>query len=212
VLPFAVLIILLGLGPYLGLGPQLAYPLRTVAVLAAVLAFSRGVIALRPARPVWSVLVGLAVFAIWIAPDLLWPGYRQFWLFHNPLTGAVPVPLPPAGRPGALYTAFRVVGSVIVVPVVEELFWRAWLMRWLISTEIEKVPLGAYAPGAFWITALLFASEHGVYWDVGLAAGIVYNWWMIRRRNLADCIVAHAATNGCLAGWVLLTGRWQYWL
>jgi len=60
-----------------------------------------------------------------------------------------------------------------------------WLMRWLISPQFEKVPLGAYQAGAFWITAVLFASEHGPYWDVGLVAGVAYNWWMVRTRSLA---------------------------
>ena len=67
--------------------------------------------------------------------------------------------------------ALRLFRAVVIVPVVEELFWRAWLMRWLIDADFEKVPLGAYAPRAFWIVALLFASEHGPYWDVGLACG-----------------------------------------
>ena len=66
------------------------------------------------------------------------------------------------------------------------------------------MPLGKYVPSAFWIVAVLFASEHGPYWEVGLAAGIIYNWWMVRTRNLADCILAHAVTNGLLAVYVLV--------
>jgi uncharacterized protein len=95
--------------------------------------------------------------------------------------------------------------------VLEELFWRAWLMRWLINTDFLRVPLGAYTPFAFWLTAILFASEHGPYWDVGLVAGVIYNWWMIRSKSVADCILAHATTNAALSGYVLTTGQWQYW-
>ena len=211
-LPFAVLIVLLALAPYSGLGPGLTYPLRTLAVAAVVVAFSRGVIDWRPKRAVWSVLVGLAVFGIWIAPDLLFPGYRQHWLFRNALTAAAPAGLPPAVRTSLWYVAFRVGGAVLLVPVVEELVWRAWLMRRLISADFGTVPLGAYGAQAFWITAALFASEHGAYWDVGLAAGIAYGWWMIRTHSLADCILAHAVTNACLAACVLVYGRWEYWL
>jgi CAAX prenyl protease-like protein len=86
------------------------------------------------------------------------------------------------------------------------------MMRWLINPEFLKVPLGKYAPAAFWLVAVLFASEHGAYWEVGLAAGIVYNWWIVRCRNLADCILAHAVTNALLAAYVLYAGQWQYWL
>jgi CAAX prenyl protease-like protein len=84
-------------------------------------------------------------------------------------------------------------------------------MRRLISPRFEKVLLGTYRGEAFWLTAVLFASEHGAYWDVGLAAGVIYNWWMIRTRSLADCILAHAATNAALAAYVLLAHQWQYW-
>jgi len=84
-------------------------------------------------------------------------------------------------------------------------------MRRVISYEFWNVPLGAYTRKAFWITALLFASEHGSYWDVGLVAGVIYNAWMVRTRSLADCILAHSVTNCALAAYVLATGQWAYW-
>lgn len=208
VLPFLTLVAVLGLGPYLPLRQEWLYPARTLTVLAVLVAASRDVIRLKPLRPTWSVLAGIGVFLVWIGPDLIFPGYRQHWMFHGAMPGAGPVP--PALR-NPFFLAFRVGGSALVVPVVEELFWRAWMMRRLISRKFERVPLGAYAAGSFWITAALFASEHGTYWDVGLAAGIVYNWWMVRTRSLADCILAHGVTNGCLAAYVLAAGQWQYW-
>jgi CAAX prenyl protease-like protein len=157
-----------------------------------------------------SIALGVAIFAVWIAPDLLWPAYRGHWLFHNVLTGSGGVP--PSARSSLLLVLFRAAGSALVVPVAEELFWRAWLMRRLIAPAFERVPLGAYSAEAFWVTAVLFASEHGPFWAVGLVAGIAYNWWMIRTRSLADCILAHTVTNACLAAYVLLAGRWEYWL
>jgi CAAX prenyl protease-like protein len=70
------------------------------------------------------------------------------------------------------------------VPIVEELFWRGWLPRWIDNAEdFRKVPLGSFSRLAFWLTAILFASEHGAMWDVGLAAGVVYNWWMQKTRS-----------------------------
>jgi CAAX prenyl protease-like protein len=210
VAPFATLMLLLAAGQLM---PHVwSYAIRTVVVLVVTLAFSRRLISLRPARWFSSVLIGLAVFAIWIAPELLLPGYRGHWLFHNALTDAASTGVAAADRANWLLVVFRVAGSALLVPVVEELFWRAWLMRWLVSARFESVPLGAYAARAFWITAILFASEHGAYWDVGLAAGIAYNWWMVRTGSLADCILAHAVTNSCLAAWVLGAGQWQYWL
>ncbi len=208
--PFVVLIALVGAAPYLP--PLWSYPLRTVGALAAILLFSRRVLQLKPGRWAASTAVGVAVFVIWIGPDLLFPGYRQHWLFQNPLMGTTAGGLPAGLRRNVAFILFRAAGSALVVPIVEELFWRAWLMRRLISPDFEKVPLGAYAAQAFWITAVLFASEHGPYWDVGLAAGIAYNWWMVRTRSLADCIFAHAVTNALLAAYVLVSGNWSYWL
>jgi hypothetical protein len=74
------------------------------------------------------------------------------------------------------------------------------------------VPLGRYTAVSFWAVALLFAAEHGPYWEVGLIAGVAYNWWLVRTRNLADCVLAHAVTNALLAGYVLVFNQWQYWL
>lgn len=84
-------------------------------------------------------------------------------------------------------------------------------MRWLIKGDFRSVALGTYAAAAFFVTALLFASEHGSYWDVGLAAGLIYNFWMVRTKSVADCIVMHAVTNGILCWYVIATGNWQYW-
>ena len=107
--------------------------------------------------------------------------------------------------------AWRTARAALIVPVVEELFWRAWLMRWIINPHFERVPLGAYSIAAFWITALLFASEHGSYWDVGLLTGIVYNLWIVRTKSVADCILMHAVTNVVLSFYVIASGHWQYW-
>lgn len=193
-------------------GPEITYPLRVVAVSAALLLWSRSVISLRSSRFGASVLLGLAVFAIWVGPDLLWPGYRAHWLFQNSLTGSLASSIPEAARRNVVFLAWRFTGMALLVPVVEELFWRAWLMRYAIRIDFRSVALGAYNVRAFWICAVLFASEHGPYWDVGLLAGIAYNWWMVRTRSLGDCILAHVVTNAALFAYVLYSGRWEYLL
>ena len=78
--------------------------------------------------------------------------------------------------------------------------------------DFRRVPPGAYAAVSFWLGSLLFASEHGPFWEVGLIAGMAYNWWMIRTKSLADCILTHAVTNGALSVYVLAADQWQYWL
>ncbi len=209
--PFGVFLLFLVLGPSLPLGRW--EPVARAVALALVLGLvSRHVIRLRPERAWASIGIGALVFALWVAPDVIWPSWRAHWLFQNALTGKASSSMPEAWRQDALVLVFRTLRAVVLVPIIEELFWRAWMMRWLIRTDFVGVPMGAWAANAFWITALLFAAEHGPYWDVGLVAGIAYNGWMIRTRSLADCILAHAVTNGLLSGWVIFSGAWGYWL
>ena len=211
VAPFAAFVILLSLDHAVAFPPEIFTPLRFLAVLLILLFVSRPFVTLRPSHPVASIAVGAAVFLIWIGPDVLF-GYRHHWLFENPLMGSAVSSIPPDLRNRVWFRVLRILSTVTLVPILEELFWRGWLMRLLIAPDFQKVPLGQYAPSAFWLTAILFASEHGAYWDVGLAAGIVYNWWIIRCKNLSDCILAHAVTNALLAAYVLMAGQWQYWL
>lgn len=207
--PFAVFIAL----RWLPFPPEWLAPVRFVAVAATLAVFSRRVIPRRIAFPIGSAVLGAAVLAIWIGPEVLWGRhYRDFWLFHNGITGIARSTLPEYLRSHAFFITVRVLESAIQVPVLEELFWRGWLMRWTIRSDFESVPVGQYTALSFWLVALLFASEHGPYWEVGLIAGVAYNWWVVRTRSLADCILAHAVTNALLAGYVLVFDQWQFWL
>jgi CAAX prenyl protease-like protein len=210
--PFAVFMGFIALRSVYPL-PDLADQILRIAVVGAVLIFfSRQVIDLRAPRWIFSLIIGVAVFALWIAPDFLFPGYRHFWLFENSILGSAKAGLTTAGQMQPAVRALRAVRAIIIVPIVEELFWRAWLMRWIINPDFEKIPLGAYTPLAFWGVAILFASEHGSYWDVGLLTGVIYNAWMVKSRSLGDLILTHAVTNACLSAYVIFAGKWEYWL
>jgi CAAX prenyl protease-like protein len=212
VVPFAIFLAILGLRGYLPI-PLIALAAGWIVIVgAAILLFSRPVLDLGLSRPVATIALGVAVFVIWIAPDVLIPGYRSHGLFQNQFTGALASTTSQAGMSDPVLMALRVFRAVIIVPIVEELFWRAFLMRWIIRPDFENVPLGTYQARAFWITAVLFASEHGPYWDVGLIAGAIYNWWLVRTRRLGDVIWAHAVTNACLCAYVLIAHKWEYWM
>ena len=213
VAPFAVYVGLMGLEKAVALPAGWFYPIRLVVVAAVLLAFSRSYLSFRVSQWLPSVLVGIAVFLIWIGPDVIFgPGYRHSRLFENSLTGAAKGSLTTDLQISAGFIVVRILGSMVLVPIIEELFWRGWMMRWLIHKEFLKVPLGQYSTQAFWLVAILFASEHGPYWEVGLAAGVIYNWWLVRTRTLGDCMLAHAVTNGLLGIYVVYAGQWQYWL
>ena len=124
------------------------------------------------------------VFAVWIAPDLLIPGLSAFLAVRERADAqGGDLAIERWARLSWPALALRTIRAVVIVPIVEELFWRAWLMRWIIDPDFESVPLGEYSALAFWVVAVMFASEHGPYWDVGLAAGIIYNWWMVRTQE-----------------------------
>lgn len=210
--PFLTFVVLLGIRSSLSLNLAWGYPVQVVIVSVIIVLVSFQTISWRLIQPVGSIAIGVLVFLIWIGPDWLWPAYRHNWLFENSLFGSATSSLRPELRSEDIFLAFRIFGTAVLVPIVEELFWRGWLMRYLIDPDFQKVPLGTFSNLAFWGTAVLFASEHGPYWEVGLMAGLIYNWWMLRTRNLMDCMVAHAVTNACLAVYVVGFGHWEYWL
>lgn len=208
VLPFAVFLLFLTIRPFARV-PQWAQFATECAILLTV---SRSALKQAPAKPVASLFIGLIVFFVWIAPDQLFSEWRSLPVFHNAVVGAAAATTSNSQRVDVVFLLFRVLNSVIAIPLLEELFWRGFLMRRLIDRDFQSVPLGAYRASAFWAVAVLFAAEHGPYWDVGLIAGIVYNAWMWRTRNLWDCVLAHATTNACLAWYVIHWHQWQYWL
>jgi len=212
VAPFVLFLFLLGVGQLAFLPESVDAAARVLLLMAALFFWSREAIDLKVSHWLWTVLLGCLVFIVWIGPDLLWPQYRTHWLFHNSLTWPARSSVSALGQSDPAVLILRAARAVIIVPVVEELFWRAWLMRWLISSDFRSVPLGAYAARPFWTTAFLFASEHGPYWDVGMAAGILYNWWMIRTKSLGDLILAHAVTNALLCAYVIRYHKWDYWM
>jgi uncharacterized protein len=212
VLPFAFFIAILAISSYLTFLGQWEYPVRVALLCILLYAVSRNVIDLRVRHLALTVGLGIVVFVLWIAPDALFPHYREHWLFQNPITGKLSSSFSPEVRGSWVALTFRIVRAVILVPIIEELFWRGWLLRWLQSPDFESVPLGKWNWSSLLISTALFASEHGPYWEVGLMAGFAYNWLIIRTRSLGDCMLAHAITNGCLSAWVLATGQWEYWM
>lgn len=209
--PFATILLFIALFPKLGVSIFWEWPMR-VAIVALVCYFAwPRELSLLPKMWLSSTGVGVAVFFLWIAPDLLVHGYRNFPLFSNSIIGHVGSSMRPEALSSPWVLAWRSIRASTVVPVAEEIFWRAFLMRWLIKNDFQRVPLGTYVPLAFWLTAIMFGLEHGPYWDVGLLTGIIYNAWMIRTKSVADCILMHAVTNALLSAYVIVYGQWQYW-
>ncbi len=106
--------------------------------------------------------------------------------------------------------AVRVTGAVIIVPIMEELFWRSFLLRYLIDSDFTKVAIGRYSLFSFLAVAILFGLEHH-YVFAGIMAGVIFNAIYYMTRSIAHCILSHAVANLCLAYYVLTTGYWHFW-
>lgn len=210
--PFLIFIALLAIQKYLTFLGDWEYALRVVIVAASIWVLSRKVLDFKIRHFGASLAIGIGVFLLWIAPDTLFPGWRQHWLFTNSITGEVRVSLSAEQLASPFLLIFRTISAALLVPILEELFWRAWMLRWLIKNDFEQLPLGTYDTQSFWIVAALFALEHGPYWEVGLATGIIYNWWMVRTRSLGDLIFVHGVTNLVLSLFVIWSKKWHFWM
>ena len=163
------------------------YAVRTAATAALLVAWlwreRRFRVRIPAAALPWGVAVGLAVFAIWVAPEqFAW--YRRWFILGD---------TPAAPHGSAWLVLVRLLGSAFVISFAEELFFRKWLIRF----------------AGFWPMVALFAIEHD-RWLVGAVAGVVYGVLYLR-RGLAAAVIAHATTNLALGLWVLKTGAWELW-
>lgn len=166
-----------------------------------------------------ALALGALVCLVWILPELPfwqnWPAFEQFYRQYGILPpwsmAALPVesPYAPAAA-GRLLTLMRLLGSALVIAVIEEFFWRGFLYRWLVERDFLRVDPARYLPWAFWLTVLLFGLEHD-RWLVGMAAGAAYGWLYLRTRDLWAPILAHVCTNLLLGLYVLGAGAWQFW-
>jgi len=173
------------------------YGARIAAAVGALLFIRRSL----PALPFdWSwtaTLLGVAVGAAWVA----WGGAPSSSL------GAALGALPPVDR--AAWVAVRMTGSVLVIPLVEELAFRGFLLPWLVSPDFEKVSPRAWTWSAVVLSSLAFGAIHE-QWVLGTLAGVVFAAARLHRGRLSDAILAHAVANAVIAA-AALSGRWGLW-
>lgn len=207
--------------------PDWRSPIYVVKVLAVVLAlwwYRKAYTELRASfSPVTlvAVLVGVLVIVAWVGLDPCYPQSRAEWsdLFHEGFrrfdhAGKVAGQFDPyAARgliPPVVAIVLRLIGAVLLVPIFEELFWRSWLMRWLVKDDFRAVPMGTFTWASFAITVALFGMTHHE-WLAAMICGAAFNALLYWRNDLFLCVVAHAAANAALAVWVLTQGAWGFW-
>ena len=182
------------------------YPVQTIVCGFLLLRFWPRYLSLRPHRVVIAIVIGLAVFVLWIAPQAFL-GYAPRTEGFNP--GSM------FGDQAPLYwltVIFRFLRLVIVVPLVEEIFWRGFLLRYLINERFSQVPFGAFSWLSFAVVTLCFTFTHSpADWSAAFLTGMLYNFVAYRTKSLGSCVVAHALTNLLLGLWIMKTGQWGFW-
>jgi CAAX prenyl protease-like protein len=108
------------------------------------------------------------------------------------------------------FIVFRMAGSSLLVPMLEELFFRSFVYRFLASKDWMEVPLGRFLWMPFLVTSLAFGLEHND-WLAGILCGFTYQALVIWKNRLGDAITAHAITNLLLGLWVVWRGAWHFW-
>jgi len=149
-----------------------------------------------------AVAVGLVVFGLWINLDAAWMriGDSTAGFVPKDANGALMWPL----------IVLRWVGAALLVPVMEELFWRSFLMRWIDSPQFESVVPQRASLKAIVLSTFVFMLAHTL-WLAAVIAGLAYAWLYVRTGKLWVSVIAHAVTNGALGVWVVWTQRWSFW-
>ncbi len=149
-----------------------------------------------------AVGVGLAVFMAWIHLDAPWMQMGE--------PTAAFVPQDAQGRLNWPLIVVRWVGATLLVPVMEELFWRSFLMRWLQAPVFEGLDPRQVGLKAVVLSTFLFMLAHPL-WLAAIVAGLAYALLYRQTGKLWTAALAHAVTNGALGLWVVQTRQWQFW-
>lgn len=214
--PLITYLLLLGLTHALPATWQpITITLRGVGALAVVWVFRRH---LPPwGRPHWpiAILGGAVVAWGWVV--------GQYALDELGLPGRLPVypgqkvTLDPRHALGAgelFWTVWglRLTVACTAVPVVEELFWRAFLLRALIDWQnFERVPLGRFTWTSFLGTALISTLQHPDNWGVSVLCWLAFNGVFYWTRSILCLVLLHGVTNLVLYLLVVRVGDWSFW-
>lgn len=147
--------------------------------------------------------MGVAAFAVWIAMDKFLAG-----------TAHDAMPLVLASSPASLRATWivsRCLSAIVTVPIAEELAFRGFLIRRVISPDFENLPLQRFTWLGIAVSSIAFGFLHGNLWFAGIVAGLFYAWAMIRRGRIGEAVIAHAITNALLASYVLIFQKWHLW-
>jgi hypothetical protein len=222
VVPFAVFLVLTAGQHSLGEGGRYWIYLLKTLLGAWMIWVMRSAITEMRWRLSWeAVVVGAAVFALWVAIDPFYPKSTELLAKAGLSRNKSAVELGAAqwnpftyfgagSMMGWFFVMVRLLGSSLVVPPLEEVFFRSFLYRYLARADFQSVPLGTVATVPFLVTALAFGLDHE-QWLAGILCAFAYQGLVCWKKRLGDAITAHAITNLLLGLWVVGKDAWQFW-
>jgi exosortase E/protease (VPEID-CTERM system) len=176
-------------------GFDIFYPLQVVVAAAALWFYRREFTSMSWRPSAAAILAGALVFALWFALGRAAPATSiRLALGEMPRLEA------------GVWASLWIVGSIIVVPIVEELAFRDYLRRKLTASNFESVALDHFTWISFLGSSLLFGAFSGE-WLAGTVAGMIFALVACRRGVLSDAILAHATSNGLRCACALAAGR-----
>jgi CAAX prenyl protease-like protein len=217
VLPFVLFVLLTyGQGKFGPDSPYWLYLFKTLVGIWLIFEMRPFISEMRWSFSAEAVVVGIAVFVIWVGISGDWTTQSSLWsklgLTHSS-TATAPGWNPEASFGPALawfFIAVRILGSALVVPPIEEAFYRSFLYRYFASPNFMSVALNKFLPIPFLSTAAVFGISHNE-WLAGIICGAAYQWLVIRKNRLGDAMTAHAITNFLLGVWVVWRHAWNFW-
>jgi CAAX prenyl protease-like protein len=165
-----------------------------------------------------AVVVGLGVFVMWVGLDPFYPKFNELIaklglskFFGTDQSAWNPhIQFGENSTEAWFFMVARILGMTLVVPHLEEVFYRSFLYRYLAKPDFTAVKLNQFLPVPFIATAVMFGLSHNE-WLAGILCGAAYQWLVLRKNRLGDAMTAHAITNFLLGVWIVWRGAWNFW-
>jgi CAAX prenyl protease-like protein len=188
------------------------YAAKTIAVAGLCVVFRRAYPPFARRGLGWGALAGVAGVVLWVGVAQIKLEERWFGQFVQMSSRVGFNPFAEIESPALrwLFIAVRFAGLALVVPLMEEVFWRGFLGRYLIDEDFTAVPIGRWTPLSFAVVTFAFAAVHPEF-IAALLWGAGVNLLLSATRNLWSCVVAHAVTNLLLGMYVIRTEAWGLW-
>ena len=149
-----------------------------------------------------TLFTGLTIFILWVGLQGQYPTFFSSDTYYDPTIFDTYIAI--------FLILIRLIGSVLVAPLIEELFIRSFFIRYIINSKWENVPMGTYTLESFLIVTLIFGFSH-FQWLSGILTAVLLNLLLYNKKSVFPCIIAHGTANLLLFIYVIYTNDWSFY-